>query len=138
MTDGSFLSFSVSNHHLFHVRHQAASVVFGQVDADPEDQRSFSGNDDTCSNHSFVFDFSGYFEYQLQTGVVIAFDPSGHPVWSSAVNAPIAAVWELKNGQLKEKSLFETTTAPPNYYSEEDSGKNKSIISLCSHQTLLF
>ena len=61
----------------------------------------FSRNPDCLS--------SGSFEYQLQTGVVLAFDPEGHPLWSSAINAPIAAVWELKNGQLSEKSLFETT-----------------------------
>lgn len=82
-----------------------------------------------------LLDFLGYFEYQLQTGVVTAFDQSGRPVWSSAVNAPIAAVWELKNGQLNEKSLFETATTPPNYYSEEDSGRDNRLF-LCSTKLL--
>lgn len=49
-----------------------------------------------------------YFEYQLQTGVILAFDRNGHLIWTSSINSPIAAVWELKNGQLKEKSLFKT------------------------------
>jgi hypothetical protein len=65
--------------------------------------------------------FSGYFEYQLQTGVVLAFDKNGRQVWFSAINAPIAAVWELKNGQLKEKSLFETKAF--NHVSKDDYGK---------------
>ena len=42
--------------------------------------------------------------------MVLAFDTAGQLAWSSAVNAPIAAVWELKDGLLREKSLFETTT----------------------------
>lgn len=59
--------------------------------------------------------------------MVIAFDQSGHPMWSSAINAPIAAVWELKNGQLSEKSLFETTT--PTYYPDENTGRdNRSFL----------
>ena len=54
---------------------------------------------------------TGYFVYQLQAGVVQAFDVTGEEVWSSTVRSPIAAVWELKNGQLKEKSLFETSSS---------------------------
>ncbi len=49
-----------------------------------------------------------FFEYQLKTGVVLAFDYNNHLIWTSLINNPIAAVWELKNGQLKEKSLFKT------------------------------
>ncbi|CAF3917079.1 unnamed protein product, partial [Rotaria sp. Silwood2] len=92
-------NFSVSNHHLLHLRAQPAAVVLGQIDGETA--------------------FSGYFEYQLQTGVVLAFDKTGHPTWSSPINAPIAAVWELKNGQLNEKSLFETTAF--NHFSRDDS-----------------
>ncbi|CAF0800863.1 unnamed protein product [Adineta steineri] len=86
-------NFSVSNNELLYLRAQSAPVVFGQVD--------IHSNPETT--------FSGYFQYQLQTGVVLAFDKTGHSIWSSAINAPIAAVWELKNGELKEKSLFDTT-----------------------------
>lgn len=41
-----------------------------------------------------------------------AFDAMGQELWSTSADAPIAAVWELKNGQLKEKSLFETSVSP--------------------------
>ena len=51
---------------------------------------------------------SGFFEYQLQTGLVLAFDHRGQLIWTSSIDSPIAAVWELKNGRLKEKSLFKT------------------------------
>jgi hypothetical protein len=40
--------------------------------------------------------------------VVLAFDRNQNLIWTSSINSPIAAVWELKNGQLKEKSLFKT------------------------------
>ncbi len=72
-----------------------------------------------------MFIFEGYFEYQLQTGVVLAFDESGRPIWSTAINAPIAAVWELKNGELNEKSLFESTS---NHFPKEDLGKRSLIL----------
>jgi len=87
-------NFSVSNHELLHLRSQSGpnSIVVSKVDEEIENTQTFSG----------------YFEYQLQTGVVIAFDRTGQRVWSSAIHAPIAAVWELKNGELIEKSLFET------------------------------
>ncbi|UJR37195.1 hypothetical protein I4U23_029903 [Adineta vaga] len=84
-------NFSVSNHELLHLRAQSKPVVLEQVDA-------------------HINRDIGYFQYQLQTGVVLAYDNTNRIVWSSAINAPIAAVWELKDGQLKEKSLFETTT----------------------------
>ena len=61
--------------------------------------------------HQRCFCPSGYFVYQLQAGVVQAFDVTGGEVWSATVKSPIAAVWELKNGQLKEKSLFETSSS---------------------------
>ncbi len=114
--------FSVSNHELLHLRTQPATIVLGKVDGHIEDATSFSGKKENSQLNDLFIRFKGYFEYQLQTGVVLAFDTNGHPIWSSAINAPIAAVWELKNGQLNEKSLFETTT-PSNHVSEEESGK---------------
>jgi hypothetical protein len=61
------------------------------------------------SNKIFFMSISKvFFEYQLQTGVILAFDHHQNLLWTSAINNPIAAVWELKNGQLKEKSLFKT------------------------------
>ena len=72
-----------------------------------------------------LLQFQGYFQYQLQTGVVLAYDKTGQSVWSSAINAPIAAVWELKDGQLMEKSLFETTT---NYVPSDDLSKKTIIL----------
>ena len=71
------------------------------------------------------FCFQGYFQYQLQTGVVLAYDKTGRSIWSSVINAPIAAVWELKDGQLTEKSLFETTT---NYVPSDDLSKKIIIL----------
>lgn len=58
----------------------------------------------------FCLEFSEvYFEYQLQAGVILAFDYyNNNLLWTSSINNPIAAVWELKNGQLKEKSLLKT------------------------------
>ncbi|CAF0993205.1 unnamed protein product [Adineta ricciae] len=95
-------NFSVSNNELLHLRaHSAAAVVLDQVNSLSNSEQGFSG----------------YFQYQLQTGVVLAYDKTGQSVWSSAINAPIAAVWELKGGQLMEKSLFETTT---NYVPSDD------------------
>lgn len=54
-----------------------------------------------------IYVFLEHFQYQLQTGVVLAFDDNGQALWSSSINAPIAAVWEYKNGRLIERSLFE-------------------------------
>ncbi|CAF0736588.1 unnamed protein product [Rotaria sordida] len=112
-------NFSVSNHELLHLRPQPAAVVLGQVD--PETA------------------FSGYFEYQLQTGVVLAFDKTGHPTWSSPINAPIAAVWELKNGQLSEKPLFETIASnhfsiddPRNHHTHSSSSSSSSNAEICN------
>ena len=92
-----------------------AGIVLEQVDvSDDHEQRGtlFSGREPSLEFHTMHIPSvsPGYFEYQLQTGVVLAFDTAGQLAWSSAVNAPIAAVWELKNGQLHEKSLFETNT----------------------------
>ncbi|CAF3874202.1 unnamed protein product [Rotaria sordida] len=109
-------NFSVSNHELLHLRPQPAAVVLGQVD--PETA------------------FSGYFEYQLQTGVVLAFDKTGHPTWSSPINAPIAAVWELKNGQLSEKPLFETIAS--NHFSIDDPNDDENLPSPPTSRRLAF
>ncbi len=44
----------------------------------------------------------------MQTGLVLAFDAHNQLIWTSSIDSPIAAVWELKNDRLKEKSLFKT------------------------------
>ena len=102
---------SVSNQELLHLRAQPTNIVLERVDLDKTARvngKTFASKvRDVLAHDSNVVSL-GSFEYQLQTGVVLAFGPDGHPLWSSAINAPIAAVWELKNGQLSEKSLFET------------------------------
>ncbi|CAF0736643.1 unnamed protein product, partial [Didymodactylos carnosus] len=51
--------------------------------------------------------FQGYFKYQLQTGVINAYHHHNNElVWSKILNVPIAAVWEMKNGQLYQNDLF--------------------------------
>ncbi|CAF0773253.1 unnamed protein product [Rotaria sp. Silwood1] len=109
-------NFSVSNNELLHLHSPPAAAVLGEIDGDTT--------------------FSGYFEYQLQTGVVLAFDKTGHPTWSSPINAPIASVWELKNGQLNEKSLFETTA--PNHFSTDDSNDDEEFVSVPTSRRLAF
>lgn len=104
---------SVSNHELLHLRAHPAAVVLDQVDGRTEEQTTFSGKENKTSfswQTSRTDCLSGHFQYQLQTGVVLAYDKTGRVVWSSAINAPIAAVWELKDGQLQERSLFDVTT----------------------------
>lgn len=58
-----------------------------------------------------MFVFLVYFEYQLQSGLILAFNNNKDLIWTSSINSPIAAVWELKNGHLKEKSLLKTRLA---------------------------
>ncbi|CAF3518975.1 unnamed protein product [Rotaria sp. Silwood1] len=81
-------NFSVSNHQLIH-------LYVPSSDEDVDKINSYN-------KHSV------FFEYQLQTGLILAFDSNNHLIWTSSINNPIAAVWELKNGQLKEKSLLKT------------------------------
>ncbi|CAF2692597.1 unnamed protein product [Rotaria sp. Silwood2] len=81
-------NFSVSNHQLMHLYIPSSSEILEKIDN---------------YNENPVF-----FEYQLQTGLILAFDYNNHLIWTSSINNPIAAVWELKNGQLKEKSLLKT------------------------------
>lgn len=38
---------------------------------------------------------------------MVAFDKDRKILWTSSINAPIAAVWEYKNGRLTERSLFD-------------------------------
>ncbi|CAF2109491.1 unnamed protein product [Rotaria magnacalcarata] len=81
-------NFSVSNHELIQIYVPSSDKILEQID-----------------NHS---EQPIHFEYQLQTGLVLAFDSNNNLLWTSPINKPIAAVWELKNGQLKEKSLLQT------------------------------
>ncbi|UJR09018.1 hypothetical protein I4U23_013267 [Adineta vaga] len=81
-------NFSVSNYELLYLYSHLQDDIF---------ERSYPKND------LIVF-----FEYELQSGVIFAFDKKNDLIWTSSIKNPIAAVWELKNGQLKEKSLFKT------------------------------
>ena len=107
--------FSVSNCILLYLHKQSNDIVLGQVDHQRKQETVFSGkNKRKKFLWKIVYWFlhnKGYFKYQLQTGVVLAFDSSGRLAWSSEIKAPIAGVWELKNGQLNEKALFETTAS---------------------------
>ncbi|CAM4747978.1 unnamed protein product [Rotaria magnacalcarata] len=111
-------NFSVSNHQLIHLRSRSAGVVLGNV-----------AHDRT---------FSGYFEYQLQTGLVSAFDRTGKPAWSSVINSPIAAVWELKDGELNEKSLFEIKTTTTSHISEDELDDDDSLPTLPKPRRVAF
>jgi len=82
----SFYQSSVSNHELIYLYTPSSGEVLEEIEQPDK-----------------IF-----FEYQLQTGVVLAFDHHNQLIWTSVIDSPIAAVWELKNGQLKEKSLFKT------------------------------